>query len=426
MKLALRMLGYLAALGLIFGVLSVPRLEAPKFKDDLIAAASVDPMPVSAYCPGALAEVGGEQGTELGEIARIGKATYNLWGSEAELSEDGGLLAVVDATDQSTKVLSVNQTQAINRPRLAGLAATYCPMPAASGYFVSGDSGPGSESLLHLANPNDVDVIVELELSLEDGVEADRVSLAANEHKLISLVGLSGAESKYVLRYQTSGLPVAAFLQHREVSGLSATGVALVSPTRPVTQGAIAGLVVADNALRAPTLRVFNPGLEDLELNLQAISGGEFELIQVRVPSGVLLEQELVLSAGSNLITFEASSEVLLSIRNDVISPKVDFAWLNPSELFERDLFITAPGNSQLMLANPTLEPVTVVVVGVDSASVTLDPRSQIAVGIDRGPLRIQGLGFLAAVEILAQSGYAVIQPTEMRNLGESIEVLVR
>lgn len=426
MKLFLKALAYLAALGLVGSLYLAPRIELPEASEAQLASASVDPMPVTAFCPGPLAEVGGEQGTDLGEISSVGKATFNLWGTDAEVSEDGGLFARVDTAEQSTKVLSVNQTQAINRPRLAGLAATYCPMPSASGYFVTGDSGPGSETVLHLANPNDVDLMVELELSLEDGIETDKVSLAANEQKMISLVGLSGADSQYVVRYQTSGLPVAAFLQHREVSGLSATGVALVAPTKPVKQGAIAGLVVAENAIKGPALRVFNPGLEDVELSLQAIAGGEFELIQIRVPAGVLVEQELNLKAGSNLVSFEATGEVLVAIRNDVISPKVDFSWLIPSQLFERDLYLAAPGSSQLLLGNPTLETFTVVVVGEQSASVTLPARSQVAVPIERGPLRVQGIGFLAAIEILSKAGYEVVQPTEMRNIGESIEVSVR
>ena len=426
MKHFLKALAYVGALGLLASLFLAPRLGLPATAEAQLASASVDPMPVTAFCPGPLAEVGGEQGTDLGEISSVGKATFNLWGTDAEVSEESGLFARVDTAEQSTKVLSVNQTQAVNRPRLAGLAATYCPMPSASGYFVSGDSGPGSETVLHLANPNDVDVMVDLELSLQDGIESDRISLAANEQKMISLVGLSGADSKYVVRYQTSGLPVAAFLQHREVSGLSATGVALVAPTKPVKQGAISGLVVAENAIKAPMLRVFNPGLEDVEMSLQAIAGGEFELVQIRVPAGVLLEQELKLSAGSNLVNFEASGEVLVSIRNDVISPKVDFSWLIPSHLFERDLYLAAPGNSQLLLGNSTLETVTVVVAGEQSASVTLPARSQVAIPIERGPLRIQGMGFLAAIEILSKAGYAVIQPTEMQNLGESIEVSVR
>ena len=426
MKLFLKALAYLAALGLVGSLYLAPRIELPEASEAQLASASVDPMPVTAFCPGPLAEVGGEQGTDLGEISSVGKATFNLWGTDAEVSEDGGLFARVDTAEQSTKVLSVNQTQAINRPRLAGLAATYCPMPSASGYFVTGDSGPGSETVLHLANPNDVDLMVELELSLEDGIETDKVSLAANEQKMISLVGLSGADSQYVVRYQTSGLPVAAFLQHREVSGLSATGVALVAPTKPVKQGAISGLVVAENAIKGPALRVFNPGLEGVELSLQAIAGGEFELIQIRVPAGVLVEQELKLKAGSNLVSFEATGEVLVAIRNDVISPKVDFSWLIPSQLFERDLYLAAPGSSQLLLGNPTLETFTVVVVGEQSASVTLPARSQVAVPIERGPLRVQGTGFLAAIEILSKAGYEVVQPTEMRNIGESIEVSVR
>ncbi|NBU23033.1 MAG: hypothetical protein EBS38_03845 [Actinobacteria bacterium] len=398
---------------------------SPDLNGDL-QTASVDPMPLSAYCPGALAEVGGEQGTDLGSIDRVGKATFNLWGVEAEPLENGGLFAQVKSKDQSTKLLSANQTQAVSRPRLAGLAATYCPMPAAQGYFLAGDSGPGSESVLHLANPNDVDLVVDLELQLAEEVVQDRVPLAAGEHKLISLVSLSGAESSYAVRYQTSGLPVAAFMQLREVSGLNATGVALVPPTKPLVAGSLVGLVVAENAFVAPRLRVFNPGLESVDLNLQAINGEEFELVQIKVPAGTLVEKDLKLPAGASLISFEASAEVALSVRNDVITTKLDFEWLIPTEVFDRALFLRSPGNTQLVLANPSLTPIDVVVSSGTSQQLRLEPRSQQIIAVSRGELSISGSGFLASLHILSGAGYAVIQPLEMQNLGESIEVLVR
>ncbi len=426
MKLTLRILSYLALLGLGFALLQLPRPLAPEQLGAIEATASVDPMPLGAYCPGPLAEVGGEQGTDLGSIERVGKATFNLWGAEAEAQENGGLFLSVEGEEQSTKLLSANQTQAVSRDRLSGLAASYCPMPQVSGYFIVGDSGPGSESVLHLANPNDVDLMVDLELVLESEVATDRISLAAGEHKLLSLVGLSSAESSFALRYQTSGLPVAAFMQLREVSGLSATGVALVPPTKPVATGAIAGLVVAENAIKAPILRVFNPGLEDVELNLQAINSTDFDLIQIRVPAGVMLEQELNLPAGVNLITFEAASDLVLSVRNDVISSKVDFEWLMPAPAFERDLYLQSPGSTDLVIANPGLEAINLVIESSISQAVSVPARSSLVIPIDRGALKIAGSGFMASLNLLSPAGYAVIQPTEMRNIGESIRVFVR
>lgn len=426
MKLGLRILGYLALVGLGFALVQVPKPLAPKELGAIEATASVDPMPLSAYCPGPLAEIGGEQGTDLGAIERVGKATFNLWGADAQTQENGGLLVSVEGKEQSTKLLSANQTQAISRERLSGLAATYCPMPQVSGYFIVGDSGPGSESVLHLANPNNVDLMVDLELVLESEVATDRISLAAGEHKLVSLVALSSAESSFALRYQTSGLPVAAFMQLREVSGLSATGVALVPPTKPLSKGAIAGLLVAENAIKSPMLRVFNPGLEDVELNLQAINPEDFELTRIRVPAGVLLEQSLNLPAGVSLISFEADSELVLSVRNDLISPKVDFEWLLPTPAFERDLYLQAPGSTELLISNPGLDPIAVVIESTTKQAVSVPARSSLVVPVERGPLQIAGSGFMASLHVLSNAGYAVIQPTEMRNIGESIRVLVR
>ncbi len=426
MKLALRIIGYFTLLGLGFALLQLPKPLVPEQRGAVEATASVDPMPLKAYCPGPLAEVGGEQGTDLGVIERVGKATFNLWGADVQAEENGGLLVSVEGKEQSTNLLSANQTQAIARERLSGLAASYCPMPQVSGYFVVGDSGPGSEGVLHLANPNDVDLMVDLELVLESEVATDRISLAAGEHKLVSLVALSSAEPSFALRYQTSGLPVAAFMQLREVSGLSATGVALVPPTQPISHGAIAGLVVGENAIKSPTLRVFNPGLEDVELNVQAINSDEFELIQIRVPAGVLLEETLNLPAGVSLISFEAATELVLSVRNDVISPKVDFEWLLPTPVFERDLYLQAPGSTELVIANPGLEPINLIIESSTSQRVSVPGRSSLLVPIERGPLKIAGSGFMVSLNVLSNAGYAVIQPTEMRNIGESIQVFVR
>jgi hypothetical protein len=373
-----------------------------------------------------LVEVGGVQGTALGEISRIGNPLVAVHGSELD-SEQSWASFEVPGSPQSTDLLSANQVQSVDRPRVRGLAAANCAQPNNFGYFVSGNSGPGSESILILGNPNLVEVLVELELALESEIITERITVAAGEQKVVSLVALSGAEPIFALSYQTSGLPVSAFMQQRTVNGLAATGVDLVTPQLPKSSGVIPGIEVVTEGFAPAELRVFNPGLVQTEVVLQLKNSERTEEIRILVPAGKILSQGVSLAAGATLILFESSQPVVLALKNQILDEGLDFSWLSPTDGFSEPLRLVVSRTSTLFIANPSVGNLSLVIEGPVGQSAVVSGGGQVGIPVTPGSYLLSGnLEFHALLSIKNSTGYATIAPSQMQNSGEELTVLVR
>jgi hypothetical protein len=426
MKFLLRLvsaLAVLAAAGALFLLPSVPMLPEAKLEARTVG---VEPLPLRANCAGPLVEVGGVQGTALGEISRIGNPLVAVHGSELD-SEQSWASFEVPGSPQSTDLLSANQVQSVDRPRVRGLAAANCAQPNNFGYFVSGNSGPGSESILILGNPNQVEVLVELELALESEIITERITVAAGEQKVVSLVALSGAEPIFALSYQTSGLPVSAFMQQRTVNGLAATGVDLVTPQLPKSSGVIPGIEVVTEGFAPAELRVFNPGLVKTEVVLQLKNSERTEEIRILVPAGKILSQGVSLAAGASLILFESSQPVVLALKNQILDEGLDFSWLSPTDGFSEPLRLVVSRTSTLFIANPSVGNLSLVIVGPVGQSAVVSGGGQVGIPVTPGSYLLSGnLEFHALLSIKNSTGYATIAPSQMQNSGEELKVLVR
>ena len=426
MKFLLRLvsaLAVLAAAGALFLLPSVPMLPEAKLEARTVG---VEPLPLRANCAGPLVEVGGVQGTALGEISRIGNPLVAVHGSELD-SEQSWASFEVPGSPQSTDLLSANQVQSVDRPRVRGLAAANCAQPNNFGYFVSGNSGPGSESILILGNPNQVEVLVELELALESEIITERITVAAGEQKVVSLVALSGAEPIFALSYQTSGLPVSAFMQQRTVNGLAATGVDLVTPQLPKSSGVIPGIEVVTEGFAPAELRVFNPGLVQTEVVLQLKNSERTEEIRILVPAGKILSQGVSLAAGATLILFESSQPVVLALKNQILDEGLDFSWLSPTDGFSEPLRLVVSRTSTLFIANPSVGNLSLVIEGPVGQSAVVSGGGQVGIPVTPGSYLLSGnLEFHALLSIKNSTGYATIAPSQMQNSGEELTVLVR
>lgn len=386
----------------------------------------VQPLPLRASCPGSLVEVGGEQGTDLGEMARVGNPKVSAHGAEFDPE---ALFATfeVDGFPQSTELLSANQAQSIDRPRMSGLAAVNCPQPASFGYFVSGSSGPGNESVLLLSNPNQVEVMVEISIYLDAEIASERISLVAGEQKVVPLIALSGAEPVYALGYSTSGLAVSAFMQHRSVTGLTATGVALVAPQLPSEAGVIPGIEVLNEGFEPLEVRVFNPGIEQAEVIVQIGDSSEFEMLRLLVPAGSIATDLVELPEGMHQVSFQSDQAVAMSVKNTILEPALDFSWFNPAASFTEPLRIIAPAGGTLFVANPGLSELSVVVQGTSGQSVSVPARSQVGIPVSSGSYLVTGSAeFSANLVIRNPAGYANITPSPMKNFGQELTVFVR
>jgi hypothetical protein len=280
---------------------------------------------------------------------------------------------------------------------------------------------------LILGNPNQVEVLVELELSLAAEIISERITIAAGEQKVVSLVALSGAEPVFALSYKTTGLAVSAFMQQRTVNGLAATGVDLVTPQLPRTLGVIPGIEVVTEGFEPAELRVFNPGLEQAEVVLQVKGSEKLEEINVLVPAGSILTQEVALSAGANLVLFESSQPVVLALKNQILDAGLDFSWLTPTDGFAEPLRLMVSRTSTLFVANPSNGSLSLVIDGPVGQSAAIPAGSQAGIPVTPGSYLLSGnLEFHALLSIKNSTGYTTIAPSQMRNFGEELKVSVR
>lgn len=426
MKFLLRIVSALAVIAAgtaLFLLPSVPILPEAKLEARTVG---VEPLPLRANCAGPLVEVGGVQGTALGEISRIGNPLVAVHGAELD-PEQSWASFEVPGSPQSTDLLSANQIQSVDRPRVRGLAAANCAQPNNFGYFVSGNSGPGNESILILGNPNQVEVLVELELALESEIITERITVAAGEQKVVSLVALSGAEPIFALSYQTSGLPVSAFMQQRTVNGLAATGVDLVTPQLPKSSGVVPGIEVVTEGFAPAELRVFNPGLEQAEVVLQLKNAERTEEIRILVEAGKILSEGVSLAAGATLILFESSQPVVLAFKNQILDEGLDFSWLSPTDGFSEPLRLVVSRTSTLFIANPAAGNLSLLIQGPVGQSAVISGAAQVGIPLTPGSYLLSGnLEFHALLSIKNSTGYATIAPSQMRNSGEELRVLVR
>jgi hypothetical protein len=402
---------------------------------------SVEPLPLKIYCPGPLVEVGGEQGTELGSLELIGKAQIFRHSSNADLLQsleaeviNGGSIESA-GFEQSTGLLAANQVQSISRARAIGLAATNCPQPQSSGWFVTGVSGSGNESVLLLANPNQTEAQVNLEFQLPERVLEHRVTLAANESAVLSLAAFSDAAPNYAIRYYTDGPKVSLALQNRSARGLTATGIELQSPLAELSSKyVITGLSTYAVGFESPTLIIANPAAAELRVLVTAVGEGVAGLeTTVVVPGGAVVSTSLNLPQGSFTLFLDSSTEFLAAVRNTALEPVLDFAWATPAQKFSGLLVLPVPSfESRLFLANDQGQVVSVTVESVSGGNseyqtVAVPANSGVSLKVSAETIRLQSGGdFYAALELLDTVGYAIIEPRENRNLGAELIIEVR
>ena len=419
----------------ISGYVFLPAAQAPSQE---VAASefqvSVDPADLEIVCAGALIEVGGEDGTELDLIERVGEAGVKAFSAE-EISVPpttvGSIPIEVKGSEQSTELLSAIQTQAVSRERASGLAASYCEQPITSGWFISGASGVGNESILSAANWNDVDTQLIVELHNPGGMVSERYALAAGQERLITLAPLAALAGVYAIRVESTGPGVAVALQNRWSRGLTPLGVELTTTTQlPALQHWIQPVSVLAEGYQPPVLRLFSPG-EAAEVVITAFGEEGPELFRTVVPEAGFAELALELAAGTYLVKVDSDVEVLAGVRNPALDP-LDYAWIFPQQLFT-SLALPVPSyKTTLWLANPGALAISLTLTTTTNdrpsyQTLELGPFESAGIPVNSDTLLVQSASeFLAALELLDGAGYAVIGPSENKNLGEDLVVSVR
>ena len=439
MKLSVRILGLTLSLAGLTGVWflqDLPVTGVTSVAQEAIAV-TTDAKPLQVYCPGPLVELGGKDGTDLGSLALIGKAnvSYRLGtGSllaEPESKIEAGTAITMASAEQGSTTLTAAQTQLIQRPRMAGLAATNCGQPQAEGWLLTGLSGTGFESILLVANPNPVEVQVEVTFHLETTTTSQLITLAPFAQQQLSVASFVEGEPQFAIHFQSSGQKVSVALQNRSSAGLSATGVELKGPTaEPAKNQVIPGFEILADGLAEPSLRIFNPGGEVASTLVTFVGAGtNSDVVQVDVPAGGFALVTPKLEVGQYLVLIEAQAEVMAELFNPYLAENFDFAWLSPVAQVTGQSAMAIPGfAAKLALANPSDKSISVLLT-LDSGTqaIAIPARAQILVGVTGKSLVLESQGEYHANLILRDpKGYAVISQRENANLGSDIQVLIR
>ena len=413
-----------------FGELDRPQITAQ--------TVSVEPLPLRVYCPGAFVELGGESGVDLGNVVRVGEALISNQTTANELlvapplSTVDGAGAVVGDPEQSTNLISLIQSQAIDRERAKGLAATACQKPVASGWLINGSSVVGTESVLIAANPGEVEALVELEIHLPGRVLGERFALAPGEQQLIPTSRYANGEQAFAIYFESSGPEISMALQNRETRGLNPIGVEIEGPTlEPNTAFSFVGLRDLTQGFEKPSMRVYNPGSEVAEVVVTVFGEGNVELVRELVNPAAFAELPLELAGGYQLVNLTSDQPVLAAIKNSSIEPVLDFAWIQPAELFSSVTMALSPYQNSVLIANPGSTAIELTLESrsgdrLSFESLVLAPFSQLAIPSSANSMRVEGTGqFAIALEIFDSAGYSVLHPRESANLGENLVIRV-
>jgi len=309
------------------------------------------------------------------------------------------------------------------------LLAGYCEQPISSGWFAAGDGGVGRESVLIVSNPSEVDTTVLLEFHFSGKVVTERLVIAGLSDRLISLAALVGVEPSYALYFESGGGPLSVAMQHRYSDGLTPLGISLTTAVRePAKQIWIAPVDVLAEGFEKPRLRLFAP--KNSANVLITIPGTSFEIREV-VESGSLKELELDLTEGVFALQIESDEVVVAQLLNPSLSP-LDYSWLSALEMFTDLQMPLSNFNQELALLNPGESQIEIDVrtrssLGVESASLVLAPGELLMLPISGTSFTASSNGsFMAALRVLDEVGYEVINPSENSNIGQSLKVLVR
>jgi len=461
-SILLRVFGGLTAVAAI-STLALPAADLFSPEAPSSFTETVPPAPLLLVCPGAAIELGGEDGTDVESLERLGTADLALHSGDPDFeptfSPDASLAeslrlpswAAIELRDspreQGTDLLSAAQYQVVSNARNRGLLATSCLQPMLQQTFVGGSLADGHETLLILVNPGANESGVTVRLTTDTGSTEESYSVTAASERIVPLGALGEGESSIAVAV-SSTQPVGAWLQHRASAGLEPLGISWVTrQPEPSQLLNIFGLVVRGTAdaptaeLVTPSVRVFNPGSTDTEALVEVTGVESFgTVVRLNVPAGRVREVPIEgLSDGEYSVRISSESAIFASIKSPVVvsSGATDYAWLAGSEAISPTLrFPAQPVKGSLLLFNPGSSELSLTVDATIAGgatvtrAVTLAPLQQQIVEIEAGRSVLvsgpQGIEIVASLRFLNGNGIEYWQPSPNRNPGSEISVSVR
>lgn len=439
MKLALKVLSSLLSALAISGIWFLHQIPAVsvEFPQAQIQEVATQAKPLELFCPGPLVQVGGKDGTDLGSMELVGSATLThlvgtgVLGTEPESKFESGQLIQMASAEQTTNALVAIQTQLVDQGRMAGLSGSICDQPSSEGWLVGGLAGPGFESVLLVANPNQVEVQVQLKFSLPTKEVPMVLTLAPMSETQVSLASAVEAEPIFAVGFASSGPKISVALQNRASSGLSATGVELRTSDVPAHQKqVIPGFELLAAGLSDARLRLFNPGDAVTSVDVAFIgSATHSDAVRVELEANSFAEVSPELPAGEYLVIVDSKEPILATLYNPYVAQGVDFAWLGAAEgLSGKNTFAIPNYDAKVAVANASDQAITVRLTQASGTQeINLPARSQKMLRVGGSKLELESKGeYFANLSIYSPKGYAVINPRQNANLGTDLSIRVR
>lgn len=439
MKVILRSLYVLVFLAaLISSQQFIPVLVSPLQAPAIEAVeVSVDPATLEVVCPRDFVQLGGSDGTDLGDLSRIdGSEILSHFGSDGYLVEDSTNVGEftkfsIEGSEQSRDLLSVTQIQTLDLPRAQGSMAIDCGMPLSSGWFVSGEASVGTESILLIANQNSVEVSIGFSIYAPSGAAEDRVTLAPGEARAIPLAKYVVADESFSLSFESYSAGVSVVMQNRNTSGLTATGVELIAPiAEPSSSIWLPGVVDHTSGFSSPILRVFNPGDDPAVFTVTAITAsGVVALSEFTLDSLTIFSSNLELPQGTLGLKIESNLEILAGVKNFSLLPKIDFGWILPVTEFDSLSVMQNPASGSILnLSNSGTGEISVTVKTESGyQSLLVLPGGISSIIVEQGEILLQSQSpFGGNLSVLGEDGYSVLTPRQNRNLGSDLAVNLR
>lgn len=391
---------------------------------------SVPARPLEIVCPGALYQLGGEDGTDVDSIEGLGDADFFLIenGIPTPYRASEPALFTADEDGQSSGVLSGYQWQQLSQTRISGLISLSCKKPVTEAWMMAGETNLGSESLLILHNPDVLSAI--LDLTFFDSAEriSDSISLAPKETKVVNLARYAATDSAIGVNIKSQGGRFVAWSQSKTNSGVRPTGADLEAHNNLQTNPSMIITVQSDDLPiedRLPKLSVFSPEPISSTVSISSLQGGFGDAFRVELDQGVSDINLPSLAPGSYRVTLEAESALLRAKTTNSLLP--DF-YANQSEQplsGEIRMVSVIDGAVEISAKQESFATLKVIRDGVTETTLIAETSAQkmLTAEVSRGDvLEISGNELFIRVK----NDATAYLPTDNSNIGSELEIVVR
>ena len=425
----------------IIGLLSVPILSVTFFmplKPVLTEAQIPTPVEVSVparalevVCPGALVELGGEDGTDVDSLENIGDADFYLVEESVPtpFRADKPASFTAETDVQLSSELSGYMWQSVERNRIDGTVSVSCKKPVTEAWMIAPGTELGKESLLIIHNPDVISTILELGFYTDEELPSDSISLAPGETKVLNVARYAPGESVVGLSIRSQGGRFAAWVQSKTNSGTTPTGADLVAHNQLQLNPSMLVTVQEDELPeqnRLPELFILTTEQASATVSISSLEQGFGDVIRSDLQVGINQIQLPELDPGSYRVSVESEASMLLGSRttNPLIG---DYFTTMAEPSYDSELTMVATLNGVVEIASQDQSLATLQITRdgslVNGQIGDLSSQERLTAEVEVGDLiEISGEGLLVRVT----SRVTEYLPADNSNIGSDLQITVR